>query len=326
MTTAFSSNVRTAVRDSNQRIVITGAGGWLGLATLELLHDALGDALPDRVHCFGASSRTLTLLSGATINQQPLARLADLDERPTLLLHLAFLTKDRAEVMDEAAYRTANRGLSQLVLDNLDRIGAKSVFVASSGAARFADDPAKSPAMRLYGELKRDDEDAFAAWAGASSNRAVVTRIFNIAGPHINKLQSYALSALMQEAMAGRPIAVRAPHPVVRGYVAIRELMSLVFALLLEPSPAVIRFDTGGEPMELAEVAEAIAGLTGGKAVRAVLSSAAEDRYVGNRTPYDRLLAEHGIAAVTFAQQLAETHSDLARRVKRDDAAVQIRD
>ena len=33
-----------------------------------------------------------------------------------------------------------------------------------------------------------------------------------------------------------------------------------------------------------------------------------------------------GIAVVTFAQQLAETHSDLARRVKRDDAAVQIRD
>ncbi|WP_309610218.1 NAD(P)-dependent oxidoreductase [Sphingomonas sp.] len=326
MTIALSPNVRAAVRDSSQRIVITGAGGWLGLATLELLHDALGDALPDRVHCFGASSRTLTLRSGAAVHQQPLARLADLDERPTLLLHLAFLTKDRAEAMDEAAYRSANRALSDLVLENLDRFGAKSVFVASSGAARFADDPAKSPAMRLYGELKRNDEDAFSAWAGASGNRAVVTRIFNIAGPHINKLQSYALSALMLEAMAGRPIAVRAPHRVVRGYVAIRELMSLVFALLLGPLPAVIRFDTGGEPMELAEVAEAIASLTGGHAVRAALTNAAEDRYVGDRTAYDRLLAGHEIAKVTFTEQLEETRSDLAQRVKRDDAAVQIRD
>lgn len=278
------------------------------------------------MHCFGASSRTLTLLSGATVEQQPLSRLADLDERPTILFHLAFLTKDRAEAMDETSYRTANRGLSQIVLDNLDRIGAKCVFVASSGAARFADDPAKPGAMRLYGELKRDDEDAFAAWAEASGNRAIITRIFNISGPHGNKLQSYAMSALMIEAMAKRPVAVRAPHRVLRGYVAIRELMSLVISLLLDPAPGVIRFDTGGQPMELAEVADAIAALTGREAVRAPLTSDAEDSYVGEATVYDRLLTEHEIAAVSFAQQLEETRSDLVQRVKRCDTTVRIRD
>ena len=291
-----------------------------------MLKDALGSALPDRVHCFGASSRTLTLMSGATIDQQPLSRLAELDQRPTLLLHLAFLTKDRAEAMDEAAYRAANRGLSQIVLDNLDRIGAQCVFVASSGAARFADDPAKSAAMRLYGELKRDDEDAFAAWARARGMRAVITRIFNISGPHGNKLQSYAMSALMIEAMAGRPVAVRAPHRVVRGYVAIRELMSLAFALMLDSVPGVIRFDTGGEPMELAEVADAIASLTGGTAIRAALTSDAEDCYVGERTAYDRLLADHRIATVPFVQQLGDTRSDLVQRVNSGDATVRIRD
>ena len=291
-----------------------------------MLKDALGSALPDRVHCFGASSRTLTLMSGATIDQQPLSRLAELDQRPTLLLHLAFLTKDRAEAMDEAAYRAANRGLSQIVLDNLDRIGAQCVFVASSGAARFADDPAKSAAMRLYGELKRDDEDAFAAWARARGMRAVITRIFNISGPHGNKLQSYAMSALMIEAMAGRPVAVRAPHRVVRGYVAIRELMSLAFALMLDSVPGVIRFDTGGEPMELAEVADAIASLTGGTAIRAALTSDADDCYVGERTAYDRLLADHRIATVPFVQQLGDTRSDLVQRVNSGDATVRIRD
>jgi len=315
-----------AVRDSRQRIVITGAGGWLGLATLELLEDALGDALPGRVHCFGASPRMLSLRSGATVEQRPLEQIAELDQRPTLLLHLAFLTKDRAEAMDEAAYRAANRQLSQIVLDDLDRIGAKSVFVASSGAARFADDPAKSAAMRLYGELKRDDEDAFAAWAEANATRAIITRIFNISGPHGNKLQSYAMSALMLEAMAGRTVAVRAPHQVVRGYVAIRELMSLVFALLLDPASGVVRFDTGGEEMELAELASVIAALTGGNAERAPLTSDAEDRYVGERTTYEQLLAKHDIATVPLAQQLEETRSDLARRVKGGDATVRIRD
>ena len=134
------------------------------------------------------------------------------------------------------------------------------------------------------------------------------------------------MSALMLEAIAGRPVAVHAPHRVVRGYVAIRELMSLVFALLLDPKPGVIRFDTGGEPMELAEVADAIASLTGGTFVRAALTSEADDCYVGKRTAYDRLLADHQIATVPFAQQLKETRSDLTRGVKNGDATVRIRD
>ncbi len=312
MTYALSPNVRAALCASDRRIVITGAGGWLGLATLELLAEALGSELADRVRCFGASDRSLALLDGTRVDQRPLDRLAELDERPTLLLHLAFLTKDRAEDMAEADYRRANRGLSQRVLDNLNRIGATAVFVASSGAAQFADDPSRSAAMRLYGELKRADEEAFAGWAARSGRRATIARIFNIAGPHINKLQSYALSTFILDALAGRPITVRAPHRVVRGYVAIRELMSLVLALLLDEQPGVLRFDTGGTAMELEQVALAVAATTGGAVARAAVTSAAEDVYVGEAATYDRLLAERGIATVSFAQQVAETEAFLA--------------
>ncbi|MCA1652903.1 MAG: NAD-dependent epimerase/dehydratase family protein [Sphingomicrobium sp.] len=312
MSYALSHAIGAKLRDGDRRIVIAGAGGWLGLATLELLADALGDALCARVRCFGSSGRVLTLLSGDRIEQRPLAELGKLDEVPTLLLHLAFLTKDRAENMAEADYRYANRALTGLVLDNLDRIGAESAFVASSGAARFADDPSRSPAMRLYGELKRDDERAFAAWANTTGKRTVTARIFNIAGPHINKLHSYALSAFILNALAGRPIEVKATHRVVRGYVAIRELMSLVFALLLERKAGVIQFDTGGCPMELEEVAKLVAAETGASVVRAPISHDRTDEYVGDAAVYDDLLRENGIVPVAFAQQIAETRAFMA--------------
>ena len=308
----LTEHVARALRDSDHRIVITGAGGWLGLATLELLGNALGPDLGGRVHCFGASARTLNLLTGQTIAQRPLAELADLPPAPTLLLHLAFLTKDRAETMDEAEYRRANRAMSGDVLALLDRIGTEAAFVASSGAARFADDPRRSAAMRLYGELKRDDEERFAGWAGASGKRAVITRIFNISGPHINKLHSYALSALLLEAMAGRPPTVTAPHRVVRGYVAIRELMSLVFATLIKPADeVVIRFDSGGEPLELADVARVIARKFGLTAAREPMASNIEDCYVGDPAIYSGLLTAIGVLPVPFAQQVSETHDYL---------------
>jgi nucleoside-diphosphate-sugar epimerase len=321
MAYTFSPNVAQALRGCDARIVITGAGGWLGLATLELLSDALGDELQSRVRCFGSSDRELTLLTGARIQQHRLDRLGALDPRPTLVLHLAFLTKDRAENMAEAAYRQANRGLSQLVFDNLDKIGAEGVFVASSGAARFADDPSRSSAMRLYGEMKRADEELFASWADAAGRRAVIARIFNIAGPHINKQQSYALSAFILDAIAKRPITVLAPHRVTRGYVAIRELMSLVFALLLKDGSGVTYFDTGGEPMELGEVAQAVAAELGGEAVRAPPDHGPEDIYVGDGSTYERLLADYEVETVPFRQQIRETSDFIGAGAKKPEGA-----
>ena len=174
----LNEEVCEALRVAGDRIVITGAGGWLGLATLELLQGSLGnDELERRVFCFGSRARDLSLVDGTKIKQQPLQKIADLERRPTIVLHLAFLTKDRAEAMPEDEYCRANRAISNTVLHSLIPIGARSVFVASSGAAAVADDPTASAPMRLYGSLKREDEELFASWAGLQNARAVIARI-----------------------------------------------------------------------------------------------------------------------------------------------------
>ena len=305
----FTPAIARRLRESGHRIVITGAGGWLGRATLELIADALGAGWKDRVRCFGSSARSLILTDDLTIDQRPLVEMASLDPRPTLTLHLAFLTKDRAEAMDEASYRRANEALTATVLEALSPIGTDAVFVASSGAANFADDPGSSHAMRLYGEMKRTDEQVFANWAVDDGKRAVICRIFNIAGRHINKVQSYALGSFIDDALAGRPVTVKAPHAVVRGNVAIRELMSLVFAMMLEEGAApVTQFESGGTPMELGEIAEIVAETLGAPVVpRAAPSAESANIYVGNDAAYRQLLAQYSIDEVPFETQVVET-------------------
>lgn len=307
MRPGFASATLAALAASDHRIVVTGASGWLGSATIELLHDALGDTLFDRLACFGSNARVLTLRDGLSVEQRPLAEMPHLDARPTWVLHLAFLTKDRVAGVDAAAYAAANAALSATVLGALDAIGAVAVFVASSGAARVADDPYADPAMRLYGALKMRDEMDFAAWAATRGRTAVIVRVFNVAGPYINKHQNYALAAFINDALAGRSISVRAPHRVVRGFVAIRELMSLVFALLAG-APAVHSFDTGGDAMELGEAAQAVADAIGQVEVeRAAIASERIDHYVGDAGRYYALLAVCGIARVPFAVAVRET-------------------
>jgi len=300
--------VAQALARSGKRVVVTGAGGWLGLATLDSLAAALGDVFAHRVVAFGSSARTLTLRDGITVAQRPLADLALLDAEPTWVLHFAFLTKDRAETMDEAAYRAANAEIRETVLAHLDRIGAQAVFVASSGAAYKAQDLAASVAMRLYGELKAEDEARFAAWGEAAAKRVVIARIFNVTGPYINKHQAYALASFILDGIAGRPIEVRAPRRVVRGYVPIAELISLALAEMAAAPSGTARFDTGGEPLDLGDVAQVVAQHFPGTSVRrAHIGEPNADIYHGDPANYAALLRRHGIAPELLAAQVAKT-------------------
>lgn len=302
--------VAEALKADGRRIVITGAGGWLGLATLDLLAGALGDEFGKRVRAFGSTTRTLRLSDGTPVLQRPLADMAWLPNEPTLVLHTAFLTKDRAEAMDEADYRAANDAIRNAVLNALGPIGAEAIFVASSGAAAKLDDP--RPAMALYGAMKREDEDSFAGWAEDNGKTAVIARLYALAGPRINKPQAYAIASFMLDALAGRPIAVRAPNRVVRAYAAIREVMGLAFALMLE-GKGVTRFDSGGEPLELEQVAREVAALVEGASVeRAAITDPASDIYHGDGAAYDALLRASGISPVPLRDALAETLDFLA--------------
>jgi nucleoside-diphosphate-sugar epimerase len=256
------------------------------------------------------------LAGSDAIAQRPLAALADLGERPSLLLHLAFLGKERADQMDEPHYRAANRAIGDTVLGALDRIGVEAAFLSSSGAAAFADDAMASAAMRLYGAMKRDDEDAFAEWAETTGKRLAIARIHNLSGPHINKPGSYALACFIADAFGGGPIRVRAPHDVVRGYVAIRELMSLVFACLLRGGPQIIRFDTAGEPVELGALAELVSAQFGGCPIERPARLPGEDRYVGDPKVYRSLLQLERIPEVPLDRQVAETAAFLSAQLE----------
>lgn len=293
-----------------KRIVITGASGWIGRTALDLLLSVLGpERFAAQVHAFGSAARDLEVGPGVIARQRPLTELAELEPEETILLHLAYLTKDRAEVMDENAYISANLQLRQQVLAALDAIDVMAVFVASSGAAYREDDPDAPSAMRSYGKLKREDEDAFSAWAQERQRRAVICRIFSVSGPFINKPETYALASFILDALAGRPITIKAKRPVFRSYVAVRELLTLVFTLLTEASEGVVRFDSGGKVLEMEGIAAKVAELISPVPVQRESFDAGlpADMYVGASEPYRELLASCGLESLPFEQQVLET-------------------
>jgi nucleoside-diphosphate-sugar epimerase len=306
----FSGVGAERLRTGPWRIVVVGAGGWLGLATLEMLHGLLGADFHRRVACFGSAERTLILRGGVAVDQHPLEALARLPMAPSLVLHLAFLTQEKAKAMPEDAYVAANRAISSQVLGALDAVGARGVFVPSSGAVYMADQPGAERSKQLYGSLKREDEDRFAAWGGDRGASVVIARVFNLSGPYINKRSSYALACFIADALADRPIVIRAARPVLRSYVAISELMSVVVGALTDQPAEPILFDTAGDDVyEMAQIAQVVANvLHHDRGIdRPALKDGDIDRYVGDGSTYTRLRRLNGVTSIGFPEQVRET-------------------
>jgi nucleoside-diphosphate-sugar epimerase len=294
-----------------ERVVVTGASGWLGMATLEMLAQLLGGDFADRVVCFGGRPRRLALRGGVEVQQYGLGDIAGLPPAPSLVLHLSFITQGPAMTLPADDYVAANRALSQQVRDALRPIGAKAVFQASSGAAALADRAGGPQSKGLYGWLKQEDEAAFADWAEAEGRGSLIGRVFNLSGPYINRRSSYALASFIGDALAGRPIEVRASAPVWRSYVSIAELMSAVLAWLTGPAVGVARFETAGaEALEAGEIAKRVAAvLAPGVEVRRPRfdPEAPADRYVGEAAAYDALRHAAGVAQTPFDEQIRAT-------------------
>ena len=134
--------------------------------------------------------------------------------------------------------------------------------------------------------------------------------MFNLSGPYINKRSSYALACFIADALAGRPIGIRAATPVLRSYVAISELMSVVMGALTDPAGSPIVFDTAGDDVyEVAQIAQMVGDALGHDRGfdRPALQDGDIDRYVGDGSTYARLRRLNKVTPVGFAEQVRET-------------------
>lgn len=299
-------------------IVVTGGSGWLGLATLDLLDAALGPAFAQRVHAYAGRARDLRLRSGRDVPCRALPALADYAGPPPLVLHYACLTKDRVEGKGAIAFQTGNAAIRDAVTGLIRRRGARGLFLPSSGAVYGSDRSlAASPAGNPYGADKLLDEARFAELATGAGAPCVIARVFNLAGPRINKLEAYALAAFVVALLADRPIEIQARGRVVRSYVHVEDLLLLALgSLLLAPAAEPVRFDTEGElAIEVQVLARRAATLLGRADVpisRAAPDGRPDDVYVGDGTAMRALAEQLGLPLRELDVQIRDTAADLA--------------
>lgn len=297
------------LRGGEERIAVTGATGWLGRSTLDLLRDALGpEAFERRVSAYASRAR---MVDGTAV--QALTALAQADPAPDVIAHYAFVTREHADKRGWESYVAANVDISLTVLRALARGGVRGFFYTSSGAVYDAAGALETDLRaNPYGALKHLDELAFAQACRAAGTGCAIARVFNVSGPHMAKPRLFALGDLVLCALAGEPLVVKARHPVRRSFVAAADVAALGLSLALAGEDAV--FDTVGDRVvELGELAELVrAELAGTLPVhRDYDPSGPAHEYVGRAAEMAGLARRHGVELASLEQQIRDTAAGL---------------
>ena len=306
-------------------IAITGATGWLGRATLDLLAGALGpEAFGVRVRAYARTPREISLSDGTPIEVRALDRLPAEPPADGLLAHFAYRTREQAAEAGLGTYVQDNVAITATVVAAVRAGAPAGILLPSSGAIydrperRLATDLETNP----YGTLKHLDELAFTGLCSERGVRLVVARVFNVSGPPMIKPQGYALGSLICAALAGEPLVVRATRPVRRSYVAISELVRVALARLVDlEAPPMTTFDTADqEVVEMGELADRVRRALGRDDLDVVREAfnpdAPADDYVGDPAALAELAERYGVALTPLDEQIRATAEGLGSRIR----------
>lgn len=304
------------VGNGNFQVLITGATGWLGRALIDMLANYFGEKMGRHVVLCGSKTSALTTNQGY---QLPIYTtndaLAILDERPLLVFHFAFLTKDQVAKMSEDEYILRNRAISNELSHALGSRHVLGFMMASSGAVYdyLAKSQRDVPA-NLYGLLKFEDEQRFLNLCHEKNARYLAPRIFNISGPYINKFNVYALSSIIVNVLKNEPIVLKANRQVFRSYFYVGDLFELVLRYFLDGHDIYFPhiFDTVGvEIVEIEELACRICKVLGRNEPRilrpALDANISSDCYVGDAGTISSMLHHYEIELLSLDSQIAET-------------------
>jgi len=227
---------------TDNKIIITGATGWLGRSFLDALQQNVpASRFNSQVLAIGSKPGTLqsTAYPQELEIQIPVFSLEELPDlvadKPIFLVHAAFLTKDRLSAYGYREFTRINQSITRIVCDAISRASSARVVQISSGAALVSlerkEDSLES-AKDPYGFLKLQEESLVSALAETQ-----VLRIFALSGRFIGNPQAYALGDFLLNALKGSVIKIQAKTPVVRGYVNASDVAKCALGWLFSGDP-----------------------------------------------------------------------------------------
>jgi nucleoside-diphosphate-sugar epimerase len=295
------------------RVVVLGANGWFGRTMVDLLEQSFGNDLAERTELYARGAHRLTSSEGRDLRVSPLSELGGLSAQPaTLLVDCAYPTQEQVTALGAGAYVEVVAELREQRRTALEQLRPEAFVSLSSGAAKlFADGLPMAARTQVYGEMKWLDERQMLEDCPELGVRLCIARVYAASGPHMTKASSYALGDLIEQARAGDAIEIRAPHRVMRSYTLAADALEIAVLASLGAAPERPElFETGGEQVDLAELARRVSLVVRGEEPELLLAEpdgSADDVYLGDPARIVELADLHGLQLAGLDDQILRT-------------------
>jgi len=280
------------------KVLITGASGWFGKTAIALTKTtgvtylATGSR-PRVIEIDGnkekVESHDLDLISAF---------------QPTVVIDAAFLTRDKLSLIGAERYVKINRTLLELSIEiaGLDSV-RKYVGFSSGAAVHLAGQTSFNVSENPYAALKRDYEERVLRIGKTLKASISIPRVFSVTGAYVTKPNLFAFSNIILQAMSGE-IEIQAKNRVFRRYAPVEDVIAVATSQKNQNAPIV--FDTGGELLEIGELAKmaSVAGGTGAEIFRTTNPKMPDDNYFSNGKDWTRVSAEQNLPQLGARQQV----------------------
>lgn len=232
---------------ASDKVLIVGASGWFGQTATAML-----EILEIPTLLIGSHSREVDI-AGVRKDIQVWNFEKVVDFEPTVVIDCAYLTREMVGSAGIDNYIEVNRRLVQQIVDLKHLASLRLVVSFSSGAAEIFRSTNLQTAIQddPYGFLKVEQETVLQSEFETSDADLVIARVWNTSGSLVTKVNGFALSDLIDQALKGH-IKVSSNFMVWRRYCLIEE----VIAVALNGSQGSERvFDTGGQLIEIRDLA-----------------------------------------------------------------------
>lgn len=284
---------------SNDRVLVTGAGGWFGRTAIAMTRETGLDLLAT-----GSKDRHIEIDGrGQSVQAQSLDIIAEF--KPTVVIDTAFATREMLLVLGHKAYVETNQKLIDQSLNIASLPSVRKYIGFSSGVTKhLAGQTSFSIEDNPYAAQKRIYENRLETLASSVESDISIARVWSVTGCYVTKgTAAFAFTDLIAQAKLGL-IKISANHQVYRRYCAIEDVLAL--CLLPRISGANIVLDTGGDLIELGDLAKLVVSLVNPQAeiARQFDPRLPTDDYHSDSKGWDDLQKSAGLAMDSISNQI----------------------
>ena len=290
----------------NERILVSGASGWLGKNLIELILDLNDGEIPESVLLTATSSRTIELSHNRKVEVVKWDREAIQEFAPTTFINLAFLTRDRLLTVPVDQYIQTNLSIIDNAIWALSLPSINLVLSTSSGVASAisnVDDFQIDP----YGKLKKYEELVLSEKADELKKKLLILRVWTVSGKYIKPGDLLIIQSIISAALANKDFEISSKSLTYRTYIHTYEMFGLALVGLLNGKTGII--NSGGIKVEIADLAQRIFTLLNAKArvIQVLERKESTEQYVSTSPELNEVAVKFSISIMDLDSQILNT-------------------